>query len=267
MISYAQNFEDVILHRAFRNQDSGFYIDVGAWEETRDSVTKHFYQIGWNGINIEPIARYLQEYDNSRPRDINLNVALLDHPGTMTLYDFPGTGLSTFDAGHAHSHESKGLEAHESKVYISTLSAVCEEHVKDRQIDFLKIDTEGTELRVLQGGDWKRFRPRIVLIEATRPNSREPSHTEWEPFLLEQGYIFSYFDGLNRFYVRKEEPDLALSLFLPPNIFDEFITYRTALAEARIEELERRLLSAMKKADRLDTMLKSPLGRIVSRII
>ena len=45
MISYAQNFEDVLLARAFRNRDRGFYIDVGAWHPVFDSVTA---SIAWS---------------------------------------------------------------------------------------------------------------------------------------------------------------------------------------------------------------------------
>ncbi len=52
--SYAQNFEDVMLWRALRHIDQGYYIDVGAWSPELDSVTKAFYEHGWHGINVEP---------------------------------------------------------------------------------------------------------------------------------------------------------------------------------------------------------------------
>lgn len=71
-LSYAQNFEDVMLHRAFRNVERGFYVDVGAFDPTHDSVTKAFYDRGWNGINIEPIPEYHARFTAERPRDINL---------------------------------------------------------------------------------------------------------------------------------------------------------------------------------------------------
>jgi hypothetical protein len=69
----------------------------------------------------------------------------------------------------------------------------------------MKIDVEGWERQALEGGDWRRFRPRVLLLEATRPNSAEPAWGGWEPLLLAQGYLFAYFDGLNRFYVPEEE--------------------------------------------------------------
>ena len=75
MISYAQNFEDVILWRVFKDIISGFYIDVGAYHPRIDSVTKWFYDQGWNGINIEPSKEYLDRFYDERPRDLNLNLA------------------------------------------------------------------------------------------------------------------------------------------------------------------------------------------------
>ena len=57
-ISYAQNFEDVLLNRVFRDRLDGSYIDIGALHPTIDSVTKAFYDRGWSGINIEPIKAY-----------------------------------------------------------------------------------------------------------------------------------------------------------------------------------------------------------------
>lgn len=53
-VSYAQNFEDVMLNRCFGKQKTGFYIDIGAAWPQVDSVTHAFYLKGWRGINVEP---------------------------------------------------------------------------------------------------------------------------------------------------------------------------------------------------------------------
>ena len=73
MISFAQNFEDVMLYRVFRGQPTGFYIDVGAADPTHRSVTRLFYDLGWRGINIEPRQMFFEELQHARPRDINLD--------------------------------------------------------------------------------------------------------------------------------------------------------------------------------------------------
>ena len=60
-ISYAQNFEDVILRRALKDIEKGFYVDVGAHDPVIDSVTKAFYDLGWRGINIEPVKEWFEK--------------------------------------------------------------------------------------------------------------------------------------------------------------------------------------------------------------
>jgi hypothetical protein len=92
-------------------------------------------------------------------------------------------------------------------VPVTTLAGLCESH-KLREIDFLKIDVEGAEADVLFGGDWKRFRPKVIVAEAVTPLASEPAWQEWEPFLVAQGYRFVLFDTLNRFYVAEEHPDI-----------------------------------------------------------
>ena len=67
-VSYAQNYEDVILWRALKHIKNGFYVDCGAYDPNRDSVTRAFYERGWRGINIEPIATLLQKFVAERLR-------------------------------------------------------------------------------------------------------------------------------------------------------------------------------------------------------
>ena len=51
-VSYAQNFEDVILNRALKSVTNGFYIDIGAEDPVTDSVSLAFYNKGWRGVHV-----------------------------------------------------------------------------------------------------------------------------------------------------------------------------------------------------------------------
>jgi len=75
-ISYSQNQEDVLLSLALHDIDAGFYIDVGASHPEVDSVTKHFYDLGWHGINIEPDLEAYELFTEHRKRDQNFNLAI-----------------------------------------------------------------------------------------------------------------------------------------------------------------------------------------------
>ena len=85
MISYAQNYEDVLLARLFGGRTTGFYVDIGAMDPVLDSVTKHFYDLGWHGINVEPVKELFDDLVMQRPRDVNVCAAISDQPGDATL--------------------------------------------------------------------------------------------------------------------------------------------------------------------------------------
>ena len=222
-ISYAQNYEDVMLYRALKGVEKGFYIDVGAMDPVYDSVTKAFYERGWRGINIEPVLKWYDKLVTDRPEDINLNVAISDEPGNLHLFDIPETGLSTFDKELAENHlVNQGFQSQEIIVPTMTLNAILKK-AHYQEIHFLKIDVEGAEKQVLESINLILLRPWIILVEATKPGSQIQDYKDWEHLLTGADYNFVYFDGLNRFYVQKERGDLALAFSISPNVFDRFI--------------------------------------------
>ncbi|KJR46142.1 SAM-dependent methyltransferase [Desulfosporosinus sp. I2] len=222
IISYAQNFEDVMLWRALKHVEIGFYIDVGANDPDQDSVTKAFYDRGWRGINIEPVSQWFEKLVRERLRDINLQIAAGAKAGELLIYELPDTGLSTFDRGIAERHEAeRGYQKIERIVPVKTLTEICI-NLHTSPIHFLKIDVEGAEKQVLEGVDFSILRPWIVLVESTLPNSPIEDYETWEPILLTANYEYVYFDGLNRFYVAKEHLELRDSFMIPPNVFDGF---------------------------------------------
>jgi FkbM family methyltransferase len=225
VISYAQNFEDVMLWRALRHIPQGYYVDVGANDPIVDSVTRWFYQQGWSGINIEPVPHWHQRLQVDRPRDINLQIAISTTVGRLTLYDVPDTGLSTLSLEVAEVHQQGGVPVAEMMVPSAPLDTLLAQYAGDRDIHFLKIDVEGLERDVLKSMELERFRPWIILVEATLPRSPVTNHHLWEDLLTTRGYLFAYFDGLNRFYVSAEQACLVDALKTPPNTFDAFMRY------------------------------------------
>ena len=221
-ISYAQNYEDVMLRRAFKNKKKGFYIDVGANDPVIDSVTKAFYDAGWSGINIEPVTEWFNKLQEARPNDTNLKLACGERKGQNTIYDVVETGLSTMDKSIADKHANElDFEIKKGKIKVDSLTNICKQYA-NQDIHFLKIDVEGFELQVLKGLNLKKIRPWIILIEATLPNSQIEDYGKWEGILTNGQYNFVYFDGLNRFYVASEHDELDDSFKVPPNYFDFF---------------------------------------------
>lgn len=221
-VSYAQNFEDVILWRALQHVENGFYIDIGAQHPVLDSVSRSFYERGWRGINVEATIRYSKLLQDNRPGDINLNNAVGNMDGVIKLYEIPDTGLSTGDAAIAQRHQDAGHEVVETQAEVIPLAKVFEQS-GEREIHWLKIDVEGMEASVIRSWGNSAARPWVLVVEATVPNSPEPNYSEWENDLLARGYQFVYFDGLSRFYVSAEHQELVASFGPGPNFFDGFV--------------------------------------------
>ncbi|MDH4190628.1 MAG: FkbM family methyltransferase [Betaproteobacteria bacterium] len=273
MISYAQNFEDVLLERVFKGQAKGFYVDVGAHDPEEFSVTKHFYDKGWSGLNIEPVRASQRKFIRQRPRDINLGIAAGDTTGRATIFQPTDTALASLSKEIAQraiqDTDSSGLI--ETQVEIRPLASVLEEY-EVTHIDFLKIDVEGWEAQVLAGMDFSRFRPVILLVEATRPLSGLEDFTKidevaawaaWEPRLLRAGYKFAFFDGLNRFYIRKEDQALKACFSIPVgHIHDRFVHLREHQAREDSRSAAARLAHVAGEKD----ALALTVDRLVSEI-
>ena len=243
-ISYAQNLEDVMLHRALRGVSRGFYIDVGAADPDELSVTRAFYDAGWHGINVEPDPDYAGELRSARARDVTVQAALGTKPGRRVINRILSTGLSTFDAEFAARHVAAGYPSVPLEVDVTTLAEVWRAHAPV-DVHFLKIDVEGAERDVLQGADFSLHRPWIVVVEATEPFLPTPNYEAWEGILLNAGYVFVWFDGLNRFYVEKEHEKVLRPAFqVPPNFFDDFQRSEEIALRARVRDIEARHVAA-----------------------
>ena len=217
--SYAQNLEDILLWRALGHVQHGCYIDVGAHDPRCESVSRGFYEQGWRGVHFEPNPVYAEKIRRDRPDEVVHEVALSDREGTVRFVVTNASGMSTGALGLADAYRRTGQVVEEYDVRTTTLARACGP-LDGRDVHWMKIDVEGMEEQVLRGWDPRSLRPWIVVVEATKPNSSEPSHDAWEPLLLAAGYSLALFDGLNRLYVADERPGLVASLSAPVNIHD-----------------------------------------------
>ncbi len=241
MISYSQNGEDVLIDRVFRKK-TGFFIDVGAFHPLADSVTKYFSISGWRGINIEPDDACFAELQRDRPNEINLRCAVGRTRGEVTFHQLANKGMSTISPDQLallSAGDRAGAQC--AQVPLRTLADICGEFVT-KEIDFLKIDAEGAEADVIEGADWSRFRPRLLVIEATKPMTSEPNCENWEPYLLSHGYLLQFCDGINRYYLRREDESLAAQLSLPLNVLDCYVTHRELQLHEEVRQLRGMLM-------------------------
>jgi FkbM family methyltransferase len=189
--TYAQESEDLILHRVFEQRASGFYVDIGAHHPRRFSNTHFFYQRGWRGINIDAMPGCMRLFRRVRPRDINLECAITENGQPATLLVFDDLALNTFDAERAQAYIASGYRIVERReVVTERLADVLRKWLPQGcAIDFMSIDVEGLELQVLRSNDWQNFSPGYVLVEYLGLNSvSDAIEAEVSCYLVDQGY-------------------------------------------------------------------------------
>lgn len=254
-ISYAQNLEDVILARLFKDVRHGFYIDVGAKDAVAESVTKAFYDRGWRGINIEPVYQFYKCLCKERPEDVNLPVAAGAAEDFPLCDEIPDTGLSALDKRIAEQHRQKGWTCNIRNISVLPLSAICRQFAPET-IHFLKMDVAGAEQQVLLGMDFQQYRPWVVIVEAMLSREQKQHDEHWEDVLLQNGYQYVYFDGLNRFYVAGEKAaEMKPHFAAPPNCFDNYQRY----SEYRLQEEKKALLRQKQELTRQNGRLQEEL--------
>lgn len=167
--SYSQEGEDMVLRRLFERQTTGFYVDVGAHHPKRFSNTYFFYKQGWNGINIDAMPNSMKAFSKIRPRDVNIEKPVSDKKEVLTYYAFNEPALNGFSKELSEERESKDNNYHilfKKDIETSTLEDILDENLpKNKQIDFLSIDVEGLDFIVLKSNNFKKYKPKVILIE------------------------------------------------------------------------------------------------------
>lgn len=251
MISYAQNFEDLHLDRAFAGQQSGTYIDIGAGNPVHSNVSFLFYLRGWSGVTVEPNPWLAQLTAAVRPRDRRIE-ALVGAASGEALYHLVEEfhGLSTTVEANALAATKEFNRAVKSfPMPVTTLRTLCRDNGV-QEIDFLKIDVEGAEQAVLEGNDWARYRPKVIVAEAVAPITMQPSWDAWEPILIANGYRFVFSDGLNRYYADEDRPAAGSRLEdKPPSLKGVTQFHTLGPAQGSPQHPDHRLALIFKDAD------------------
>lgn len=267
-VSYAQNFEDVILMRALSKVGNGFYIDIGANDPRVHSVSLAFYEKGWRGIHVEPMPSYAKALRSARPDEIVIQAVVSSSDEPVILHEFEGTGLTTAIDAYADQHLIAGFEKKELKAHPLSLEKILAPY-EETDIHWLKVDVEGAEGDVLASWGESPARPWILVIESTRPSSRTESFKEWESEVTSRGYKFVYFDGLNRFYIHKSRNSLSKHFKIGPNLWDNFLVSEDSSfaqhLKRKIQHLNEELQERTRKLETTQKQLTDTCAQLESR--
>jgi FkbM family methyltransferase len=192
-IGYSQEGEDIVVDRFLNYQKKGFFVDIGAHHPIYFSNTYRFYLRGWRGINVDAMPGSMTIFNKIRPHDTNIEMPVSDKEETLTFHMFNDPALNTFSEEEANKKNGLGqyriIRTEQLKTF--TLEKILDTHlVQGQKIDFLTIDVEGMDLKVLASNNWNKYRPTLVLIESLE-NNNDMSNVSSDPinlFMKRVGY-------------------------------------------------------------------------------
>ena len=177
--------EDLAVLSYFKDKKNGFYIDVGCYHPIHRNNTYLLHKQNWTGINIDTSQFSIDLFNYMRPKDLNYNCAISNKSEVKTLfYQKELSQLSTIEKDQAESVFQGNIKKREVQAF--TLDAILDrDKFKNSKIDFLDIDVEGADLKVLEGLSFNKFKPELVCVEI---HAKEIKESDIYKFLKDRNY-------------------------------------------------------------------------------
>lgn len=206
-ISYSLNAVDLIIDYIFKDKNIGTYVDVGAQHPISNNNTYLLFKRGWNGINIDLDRKNIDLFNISRPNDINLNYAISDKEGETDFYFYhESSPINTLNKKVKEYQKAKISEI--KKINTFTLNNVFKKINFDKNIDYLNIDVEGYEDKVLSGFDINKYKPSVVSVEYLDLKMKKLEFKNNNLDNLLNSNIYKYFNDNNYYFVNWLHSDL-----------------------------------------------------------
>jgi len=195
-IHYGEFGEDILVNRILKNIKKGRYVDVGCYHPFKGSLTVELYSRGWKGINIDISKTSIDLFNIVRKKDINLNLAVSDFNGETNYYE-----NSPINQQNSLIKDNDGQKI--IKIECSCLNSVLEKN-KIENFEYLNIDVEGNEEKVIQGINLIKFKPILITIENNNLHIKDYMNSEIYNILIKNKYIFIGKTGVTNFFLIDE---------------------------------------------------------------
>jgi hypothetical protein len=190
--SYSQICQDLFVLTMVKNKNNGFFVEIGAGDGIRFSNTYLLEkQYGWSGILVEPSKTFYNNCLDVRKCNIVNKLVLDQKVKNIKFYEKKSGEFS-----HSEGFGDILASEIESEYYIEAVKfeELFASFSKIPDIDFLSIDTEGSEKVILGSIDFSKFKPRVICIEH---NYRKENRIFYKKFLKKKGYRLIY-PGISR---------------------------------------------------------------------
>jgi FkbM family methyltransferase len=193
----SQFAEDLLLLKLFDGETSGRCVEVGGGNGVQMSNTLLFEQAGWTCVVVEPVPRLVAEIRRVRRATHVIEAAAGKSAATLSMRVTP-------DFQSSLEHDGGPDDPDLILVNVERLDVLLE-GVVSPPLNFVTIDTEGTELDVLAGFSLERWRPRVVIIEdnSSMRDERVREH------MARRGYVNFLRTGVNDWFAAASDHALV----------------------------------------------------------
>ena len=192
---FAQFGEDILVSTIFRNIKKGFYVDIGAYHPFKGSLTYNLYKKGWQGVNIDLSKASIELFQIARPSDTNINCAISSE------------NKETFYYENSPINQQNSLEenpnAQKIEINCYKLNTILDKY-EVKKVDYMNIDAEGNDFKVISTFNFKKFNPTLVSIEFNDYNLSNLINSEINILMEKNNYQLISKFGVTCFYVQKE---------------------------------------------------------------
>jgi len=163
--SYSQFGEDIIINKYFKSF-IGTYVDIGCYHPIKYSNTALFYKKGWNGTNIDLNQTSINLFNFSRLRDKNILACLSNKEEWVDVYlDNEFSALNSTNKENIKNFKIKNFKKNRIKTKIFS-------KIIRQKFDFLNIDCEGNDYKILKTINLKKFKPKLICVEVTKESKK-----------------------------------------------------------------------------------------------
>lgn len=196
-LSKSQLFQDLFVLFNLNERRSGKFLEFGATDGVSLSNTyllENNYD--WVGVLAEPSPQWQKQLKNNRPNCKIINECIYSESGKDLDFFVSDAGvLSTIEEyknSDMHSMPDnsrlRNLEGYSTKVKSISLNDVFIKYFDSLPIDYMSVDTEGSELEILENFDFQKFAPKIVTVEHNFTDQEQKLDD-----LFTQNYYIRYF--------------------------------------------------------------------------
>lgn len=185
--SHSQLGQELMVLGFLENVESGYFVEFGATDGVTLSNTYLLEkEFGWKGILAEPASVWHKKLSRNRNCHIDRRAVWVRSGEKLAFNEVDVAELSTLNAfSHIDSHSDARLSGKVYEVETISLRDLLLHYSAPKVIDYLSIDTEGSELSILSSFDFQEYSFKIITVEHNGTSARK----EIFEVLSSHGYV------------------------------------------------------------------------------